>query len=114
MIDRALIIRDIWLDLILDGSKIWEMRSAKTKIRGKVGLIKAGSGLIVGEVEIVDSLDALPLDEYSQHIMKHKIPKGLPGVREKWKYPWVLKNAIRYKNPIPYNHPKGAVIWVKL
>lgn len=27
---------------------------------------------------------------------------------------WVLDNAKRYDTPIPYVHPKGAVIWVNL
>ena len=27
---------------------------------------------------------------------------------------WVLKNPYRYKEPIPYIHPQGAVIWVNL
>ena len=47
--ERALIIQKPWVDLILDNIKIWEMRSTKTNVRGKIGLIEAGSGLIVGE-----------------------------------------------------------------
>jgi len=76
-------------------------------------LIIAGSGLIVGEVDLIDSLDAIALDEYSKYISKHRIPKGLPGIREKYCYPWVLQNAIWYQDPIPYQHPRGAVTWVK-
>ncbi|GAF99913.1 unnamed protein product, partial [marine sediment metagenome] len=29
-------------------------------------------------------------------------------------YAWVLEKAKRYDEPIPYTHPLGAVIWVKL
>lgn len=47
----------------------------------------------------------------------HRIPLNHPdwlSIVRKWRYPWVLANARRYDTPIPYNHPKGAVTWVKL
>lgn len=34
--------------------------------------------------------------------------------KAKWCYAWELSNIIKYKKPIPYCHPRGAVIWVKL
>tara|TARA_R110002096_G_scaffold92501_3_gene209109 strand:+ start:458 stop:682 length:225 start_codon:yes stop_codon:yes gene_type:complete len=33
---------------------------------------------------------------------------------KKWRYAWRLCNVKKYNKPIPYNHPKGAVIWVNL
>lgn len=33
---------------------------------------------------------------------------------DKWKYLWVQEKVKRYDEPIPYDHPKGVVIWVKL
>ena len=47
--DRALIVRQPWIDLILSGEKTWEMRSRPTNVRGRIGLIEQGTGLIVGE-----------------------------------------------------------------
>ncbi len=38
---KALVIRSPWIDLILAGSKTWEMRTKPTSIRGRVALIKA-------------------------------------------------------------------------
>jgi hypothetical protein len=29
-------------------------------------------------------------------------------------YAWVVKNAHRLERPVPYLHPPGAVIWVRL
>lgn len=29
-------------------------------------------------------------------------------------YAWVLKDVIKFKNPVPYKHPSGAVTWVTL
>ena len=110
--DRALIIRKPWIDLILNGEKTWEMRSAPTNIRGRIGLIEQGTGNIVGECYLdyvgvsVDNLDI----GYGHH--KHKVDDL--SLLEKWKYPWVLSRALRYEKPIPYKHPKGAVTWVKI
>lgn len=50
---RALIIKKKWLDKILDEGKVWEMRATKTKVRGKIGLIESGSGMIVGEAYLM-------------------------------------------------------------
>ncbi len=111
--DRVLVVQDRWCDLLLRNRKSWEMRSTKTKFRGTFGLIAARSGLIHGKAELVDSLDAIPAAEYYNHIDKHKIPR-MSGFAEKWKYPWVIRNAIKFNEPVPYCHPQGAVIWVKL
>ena len=42
-------IKKKYLDRILDNGKVWEMRSSKTKITGRIGLIESGSGLIVAK-----------------------------------------------------------------
>ena len=110
--ERALIIQKPWVDLILDNIKIWEMRSTKTNVRGKIGLIEAGSGLIVGEAILAGCGE--PLDNFNighgHHL--HKVDDF--SLLEKWRYPWILSSAKRYEEPIPYQHPRGAVIWVKL
>lgn len=112
MITRALVVRKNWLDLIFDQGKIWEMRSQSTKIRGRIGLIEAGSGLIVGETTLVDCLPALDESGAQSSIDKHQVNDL--SLLEKWKYPWVLDGSVRYQEPIRYTHPPGAVIWVKL
>lgn len=76
-------------------------------------MIEAGSGLIVGKANLIDSLEALSESEYYLHVDKHKIPR-MAGVSSRWKYPWVLDGAIHFSCPISYAHPKGAVIWVKI
>lgn len=50
---RALIIREPWIELILSGRKTWEIRGTATSVRGRIGLIRARSGLIVGTPEFV-------------------------------------------------------------
>tara|TARA_R100000093_G_C1869556_1_gene50896 strand:- start:6 stop:377 length:372 start_codon:yes stop_codon:yes gene_type:complete len=112
MMNRALIIRKEYLDQILGGDKVWEMRTSRTKVRGRIGLIEQGSGLIVGEVDLIDSLDAIGRLGRICCFDFHRV-KDL-DLLKKWKYPWVLSNPVRYKEPMPYTHPKGAVIWVKV
>jgi hypothetical protein len=35
-------------------------------------------------------------------------------VMDKWRWAWVLSQVCRFDEPIPYQHPQGAVIWVNL
>ncbi len=109
--ERALIVRKEWLDKIFDEGKVWEMRSSRTKVRGRIGLIESGSGLIVGEAHLFwCSPD--PIEKDPKYIKQHKVEDL--DLLDKWKYAWFLRDIKRYEKPIPYNHPQGAVIWVKL
>lgn len=110
--DRSLIIDRPHIDKILDGQKIWEMRSRPTKIRGRIGLIQKGSGLIVGSAELYAVGNALDERKAFFTIEQHQV-LDLDLIK-KWKYPWMLKNIVKFKNPISYKHPQGAVIWVKI
>lgn len=113
---NGLVIDTPHIDNILSGKKVWEMRSSKTKQRGLVALIRKGSGTVVGIAEITDSLGPLKYEEMLCAQSKHLItPERLNDPRvAKWNHAWVLNNAIRFSKSIPYEHPNGAVIWVKL
>jgi len=111
-ITRALIVRKPYIDQILDGIKTWEMRSTATRIRGRIALIEGGSGLIVGECRLVDSSKPLDVGEFGFYRHEHRIYDESLLIR--WPHPWILKDAKRYHEPIPYKHPAGAVIWVDL
>lgn len=113
---KALIIRDPWVGLILEGSKTWETRSRATRIRGRIALARQGTGLLVGTAELVDVLAPLTLDDLlrTQHL--HGIPaERAPAVAaDGWLTPWVLANVQRFETPVPYAHPRGAVTWVNV
>lgn len=114
MSDRALIIKKRWLDLILEGKKTWEIRGSDTKIRGKIGLIESGSGLIVGECELIESKRLTKEMKYGG-FENHRLDlQDLSYIEYKTPWAWVLSGAKKYKQPVPYNHPQGAVIWVKI
>ena len=60
---KGLVIRSPWIDHILAGKKTWEMRTRATSIRGRIALIKAGSGLIYGTAELVECKTSLDLEQ---------------------------------------------------
>ncbi|MFP3728383.1 ASCH domain-containing protein [Priestia filamentosa] len=110
---KGLIIKEPWIDMILRGEKVWEIRSSNTKIRGEIALIKSGTGKVYGTVEIVDTIN-LGVEYYKETESFHRIPGGKECLPYKKTYGWVLKNPHIFDQPIPYKHPQGAVIWVNL
>jgi hypothetical protein len=109
--DRALIIKKHWLDMIFDEKKTWEIRGHDTKVRGKIGLIESGSGTIAGECWINGSFEVFDRDSTLECL--HGI-EDWSHVKYKKPHAWVISNPVRYEKPIPYKHPRGAVIWVKV
>ncbi|MCA1054080.1 ASCH domain-containing protein [Rossellomorea aquimaris] len=111
---KGLLIKSPWIDLILEGKKTWEIRGSNTKTRGRIALIKSGSGMIVGEVNLTDCKE-LSLSDYQHrrefHCVDSEASTELPYKKT---YAWVFEKPIIYHEPIPYTHPLGAVIWVKL
>lgn len=122
----CLLIKEVWLEQILDGSKTWEIRGNPCKMRGKrVPLAQSKSGHLMGEATVVDCLEVgvlkdeaiVPVpgheDSYiwkAEHFDKHRIEDP-----ELVTYPkvfaWVLENPVRYLQPIPYKHKQGCVKW---
>jgi hypothetical protein len=108
-ITRGLLIQEVWLDRILAGTKTWEIRGSKTTRRGPISLIQSGSGTVVGTTEVVDVIGPLTLEELQQGAQQAGfLATQLPYANT---YAWVLRDAKRLPEPIPYEHPQGAVIW---
>jgi hypothetical protein len=111
---KGLIIQSPWIDLILQGQKIWEIRSRNSTKREKIALIKSGTGLILGTVDLVNS-KKLTLQEFQETEKFHCIGKEKSIILPyKNIYAWEFQNPIFFDKPIPYIHPQGAVIWVDL
>lgn len=111
--ERGLIIRQPWIELILSGQKPWEMRSKPTNVRGRIALIEQGTGQIVGECSLVHSSN-IPLSEAEAKKFQYLHRVHNLSLLKKWRFAWELNFVERYKKPIPYQHPPGAVTWVKL
>lgn len=111
---NAVPIRAPFVDWILDGKKTWEIRTRSTNIRGRIGLIKSKSLTVVGTCEIVDVLGPLT----AAMIQKNARSKINEAPRDcadcVGQYAWVLGDVRRILQPVPYTHPSGAVVWVKV
>lgn len=113
---KGLVIREPWIDLILNGKKTWELRTQRTTIRGQIALIRKGSGQIAAVAELVDSLAPLDAASLAESVSFHGVPLSEhAGVIENdWLFPWLIVNTRRLSSPVPYAHPAGAVTWVNL
>lgn len=120
----GLMIRDPYITEILCRQKCWELRSFSTKVRGRLGLIKSGSGHIFGEVLLATVLGPLSFDKLSKSweigptdTLQLTAREALPYIDKQGNsktYAWVFEDAICYQEPIPYTHPSGAITFVKL
>ncbi|TKB20421.1 MAG: ASCH domain-containing protein [Mesorhizobium sp.] len=113
---KALIVREPWIDLILDGHKTWELRTQPTSIRGRIALIRKGSQEIEGVVKLVDVLPRLSPSGLADSVEFHCVPsdKHQEVMHAGWLTPWVVVDPRRFSSPIPFTRPSGAVTWVDL
>jgi hypothetical protein len=111
-ITHGLQIRKDPIDQILAGTKTWEIRGTTTSRRGSIALIESKSGLVVGTCEVVDVVGPLSLKELQ--VNEERTGFRPDDLYYEKTYAWVLRNAHRLSKPIPFRHPQGAVIWVKL
>jgi hypothetical protein len=112
---NSLIIRKPWIDKILAWEKTWELRGSNTKIRGRIWLIAAKSGLVYGTCDLVDSIWPLSVQRLRANVDKHTVPADEFNEADEKKYfAWVLANVKVFDKPEPYTHPKWAIIWVNV
>ena len=111
---KGLIIKEPWISLILSGKKTWELRSRDTRVRGRIALIRKGSGTVLGSAELAGTLPKLARSDLIGNVAKHRVPEGDIDADFKWTTAWVLERARPLREAIPYRHPPGAVIWVDL
>ena len=113
---RAIIIDEPWVSKILSGEKTWEMRSRRTRFRGRVALIRKGSRSVVGTASLVDCLPPLSLSELARYEQRHAIPlhEQRTALDQRRVVPWVLSEPQALTRPVPYTHRSGQQIWVRL
>ena len=115
MITKALIIDEPWISKILNGEKCWEMRSTNCKLRGEFGLIRKGSGQVVGIANLTGVSGPYEDAELGANIEKHHVRAEIYRSPEyKWRMAWHLGAVRALPEPVPYIHKNGAVTWVDL
>jgi hypothetical protein len=101
--------------MILDGRKTWETRGSRTNVEGQIGLIASGSGTVIGVCDLVKCVGPLTAAEFRSNAKKAGMrPSEATRGYYRQTFAWVVKNARRLDRPVPYRHPSGAVIWVRL
>lgn len=111
---KGLVVDEPWISLLLSGEKSWEMRSTHTSSRGRIALIRRGTGTVVGIADLVDSIGPLDDIAWRAHQTRHLIPMSKQAETRRWDHAWVLECVRPLVEPVPYVHPDGAVIWVRL
>lgn len=115
MINKALIIDEPWISKILKGDKVWEMRSTKASHRGHFGLIRKGSGQVVGVANLTNVSGPYENSQLSEAYGSHCVEADIYERPEyKWRYAWHLSDVRRLSAPVSYIHKSGAVTWVNL
>ena len=110
---KGLIVKDPWATKILAGEKTIEIRGMSTKIRGKIAIIKSGTKMAFGTVEVINSVE---LDKESFNRLRefHKLDCNFEDIKYKKIYGWVLKNPKIFNKPVKVIQPKGCIIWVNI
>lgn len=111
---KGLIVKSKWADLILNGYKAMELRGSNTRIRGTIGIIKSGSKMVYGTVDLIDCVSIRTEQEYIKYTDKHKVTYNFKNIPYKNLYGWVFENFKKYDKPIPYKHKQGCVVWVNI
>lgn len=111
-----LIIKPFWADKIFNENKLWEIRGSNTSKRGKIAIAKSGTSRAFGTAELIDSIP-LTKELWEANKNNHQVEITWEELLKVYKKPhaWIFKHdsATKYQTPIPYIHPRGAVIWVK-
>lgn len=93
---HGLVIREPWIRLILAGEKTWEL-------------------LVVGEAQVQTVHGPLAAPDLERHADRHRVTADqLLALSYPQVYAWELAEVMAYPTPRPYDHPRGAIIWVKL
>ena len=108
----ALVIKKCWLDKILAGKKVWEIRGTSTKRRGWMHLAQSKSGQLRGGAKLVDCFQ-VKRGEFLKHRCQHHVT-SLKDVEYKTLWAWVLSAAREYAAPFDYSHTQSAVIFVRV
>lgn len=111
----GLIVKKKWLDLIITGKKDLEIRGSDTEKQGeKIYLLESGSHRIVATC-VIASTYPISCSDWSEERDHHCVDISYTDLKKIYKkpYAWVLKDVRPIEDPWYYDHPAGAVIWVK-
>ena len=110
-----LIIQDPWINLLLDGHKTLEIRGTLCKKPAGEHVylaLSGGGGIILGRVTFVQCHGPLSRAEYAERSARHRVAGStLPYGGST--FAWEFRAPVRFRQPVPYLHKPGVVIWAK-
>ena len=100
---HCLKIADKWVNLILNGTKTWEIRRRNTKIRERIALGNKEIKRVVGYAKIIDSIE-MTLEDLKKHNDKHQANDFLDKYANgrSTLFAWVLEDIEIESNPKRY------------
>ena len=111
----GLIIKEKWIDLIMSGKKTLEIRGHDTrKIGETIYLLESGSHKVRGTCKIVHSR-LITYQNWDSFKEQACLDISMIALNQRYHtaYAWELSEVEKWEDISYYNHPKGAVIWVK-
>ena len=111
----GLIIKKKWLNLIVSGKKTIEIRGSNTKKQNEtIYLLESGTHRVVATA-VISSTYPISYSNWTDERDKHCVYITYADIRKRYKtpYAWVLSKIAPIEDIWHYEHPQGAVIWVK-
>ena len=110
-ITSGLIIRKEPLERILGGSKTWELRGSPSNKVEKIALIESKQ---VGTAYMLGVRGPLTLKQLNSKLEEIGADHPFTALPYKQTYAYILSNAYELPEPLHYDHPRGAITWVKV
>ena len=123
----VLIVRKPFSDYLVDGTNIWELHGQRTLKRERMSIVEQGSGLLVGDVDLLACRRIARTDDsgtwvaaekpelfpwnVAKNCVQGRSQLGQPGRKEL--FAWVVERPHRYQWPKPAKR-SSQVTWITL
>ena len=127
---QALFVKSPWWEMILGGTKTWELRSSRVHKRGRFYLAASGKNQLVGEFSLVRCIPVGKRDSHGAwqpfsdsvvdvenfflqpaNMAKHAVSDLNALAKYKVLFAWVLDNVVAFAEPRAWAPKKGAIIF---
>ena len=113
---HAIVLYEKWLQLILQGTKTWEIRKQNTHKRERIALAASGTSKLFGDVHLIDCIQVTH-EDFASHLDKHCVPdsdKESYIHPSKTIYAWHVTRPRIYSTPVPFKQKRGQIVWIDL
>lgn len=107
----GLIVLQPYLDLLLTGTKTWEIRSTNTETRGEICLVLKGR--VYGTISIT-GCQAISHAELELNRDKHQIKDISVVAGYTTLFAWMMSSPKKLPQPLPFAWKTGQQVWVKV